>query len=50
MESAGDIADQVFSGLDLSKENVIVIMSNGGFDGIYDRMRDKASGITSRTS
>jgi UDP-N-acetylmuramate: L-alanyl-gamma-D-glutamyl-meso-diaminopimelate ligase len=43
MENVDDIVEMVFGKLDASSENVIVIMSNGGFDGIYAKMIARAS-------
>lgn len=32
----------LFEGLDRGEDNVVLIMSNGGFDGIYDLVRERA--------
>ncbi len=42
-----DILEMISSTIDLNQDNVVVIMSNGGFDGIYDKikiMMDKITG------
>lgn len=42
MNNVLEIIDGVFRGIDVSRENIIVIMSNGGFDGIYDKIKRRA--------
>lgn len=41
-EGADEIVDAMFDRLDRSEENIIVIMSNGGFGGIYEKMIARA--------
>jgi UDP-N-acetylmuramate-alanine ligase len=36
------IVTALFDGLDRGEDNVVLIMSNGGFDGIYDLVREGA--------
>jgi len=42
-ESGGAMADHVFDSIDAASKNVLVVMSNGGFDGIYQRLVQLAS-------
>jgi hypothetical protein len=41
------IVQALFDGLDRSEDNVVIIMSNGGFDGIYDLVRRGADALYS---
>ena len=41
-ENVDEILKSLFNEINFSKNNVIVIMSNGGFDGIYNRIVEKA--------
>ena len=40
-----DIVNYVFKEIDPERDNLIVIMSNGGFDGIYGKMIKRASNV-----
>jgi UDP-N-acetylmuramate: L-alanyl-gamma-D-glutamyl-meso-diaminopimelate ligase len=37
-----DMVESVFRRMDSSRENVLVVMSNGGFDGIYGKLVERA--------
>jgi UDP-N-acetylmuramate-alanine ligase len=43
--SVDDIINVIFSEMDTSKENVITIMSNGEFDGIYKKIVDRTKQV-----
>ena len=42
LDNVETILDHLFQGLDETHEHVIVIMSNGGFDGIYGKILQRA--------
>lgn len=42
LQSADLMVEEVFSRMDPKAENVIIIMSNGGFDGIYEKIIARA--------
>jgi UDP-N-acetylmuramate: L-alanyl-gamma-D-glutamyl-meso-diaminopimelate ligase len=44
-ESVDDIVDDVFSRFDSSRLNVVIVMSNGGFDGIYKKIVDRVKQV-----
>lgn len=46
-EAVDDIIERIFSNVNFERELVIVIMSNGGFDGIYTKCIDRARSINS---
>lgn len=41
-EDVDGIIMEIFEKMDLSKKNIIIIMSNGGFDGIYHKITERA--------
>lgn len=41
-DSVDDIISHVFANINLKEKNIITIMSNGGFDGIYRKIIEKA--------
>jgi len=43
-----DILEDIFSKMIFSHSNIIIIMSNGGFDGIYGKITQRASVISGR--
>ncbi len=44
-DEVATMVDSVTSEIDDSRENVIIIMSNGGFDGIYGKITDALRGL-----
>ena len=44
-ESVDDIVEDVFSGIDSSMLNILAVMSNGGFDGIYAKLIERAKQV-----
>ncbi len=47
LSDAASIVESVFGELDRKEDNVLIIMSNGGFDGIYEKFRTAADGFFS---
>jgi UDP-N-acetylmuramate: L-alanyl-gamma-D-glutamyl-meso-diaminopimelate ligase len=41
-----DILDDIFGKMSFSESNIVVVMSNGGFDGIYGKIIQRASVIS----